>query len=361
MSDNQVLLRMRCLLEEHNADRFLLAASLITVGPVPVPPAPAPLPIAQDNLSALFASTVAQTLQASDTPQIIPILEAAFPEFSPGQARLVKSPFVALPETQLAKLQVLPQSPPSVAPTSGTELYYQRVAALKAGKTYTRLSTDIPSVWTKGNYQESLSKPTHEQWIQLLAQEAKAIAKGQGDNRLGILVGDSLSMWFPSQWLPGGQLWLNQGISGENSTQILNRLEAFSQARPDTIYVMAGTNDLRQGVSDQVILNNIRQIISRLRQNHPQAQVVVESILPTRLSAIPSERIRNLNQQIAEIAKLQGAGYLHLNPLFADSQGQMRQDLTTDGIHLSRRGYEVWQDALHYAESVMAVNRVAKK
>jgi lysophospholipase L1-like esterase len=279
----------------------------------------------------------------------------------------VESPVTAFQEaTQLVKnLQVLPLSQSSVSsPTSGTELYYQRFAALKAGKIYTRLpANSFQSFWTKetGKGELLLQKPTHEQWIRLLEQEAKAIAKGQGANRLGILVGDSLSLWFPSERLPGGQLWLNQGISGENSGQILNRLSAFSETRPDTIYVMAGTNDLRQGASDDVILGNIRQIVSRLRQNHPQAQVVVESILPTRLSSISSDRISYLNQQIAAIAKLQGAGYLNLNALFADSQGQMRQDLTTDGIHLSRRGYEVWQDALHYAESVMAVNRIAKK
>ena len=349
------------------SDRLLLAASLITVGPIPVPPPPIPLPIAPDNLSALFASTVAQTLQATDTHKIVPILDVALPEFSQPQPTPVESPVTALQgATQLVKnLQVLPLSQSSVSsPTSGTELYYQRFAALKAGKIYTRLpANSFQSFWTKetGKGELLLQKPTHEQWIRLLEQEAKAIAKGQGANRLGILVGDSLSLWFPSERLPGGQLWLNQGISGENSGQILNRLSAFSETRPDTIYVMAGTNDLRQGASDDVILGNIRQIVSRLRQNHPQAQVVVESILPTRLSSISSDRISYLNQQIAAIAKLQGAGYLNLNALFADSQGQMRQDLTTDGIHLSRRGYEVWQDALHYAESVMAVNRIAKK
>lgn len=335
------------------SDRLLLAASLISVGQASVPP-PAILPTVPDNLSVLFASTIAQTLQAN-TPQIVPISEQALPEFSQSSP---KSP-------SLVPLQLLknwqPQS--AVAPTSGTELYYQRVAALKLGKTYTRIAANnFQTVLAKQSGQV-LPKPTHEQWIRLLEQEAKAIAKGQGNNRLGILVGDSLSMWFPASGLPGGQLWLNQGISGENSGQILNRLSALSATQPNTIYVMAGTNDLRQGVSDQIILDNIREIVSQLRQNHPQSQIVMQSILPTRLGAIKVDttHISNLNKQIAAIAQQAGAGYLNLNPLFADSQGQMRQDLTTDGIHLSPRGYEVWQDALHYAESVMAVNRVAKK
>jgi len=123
---------------------------------------------------------------------------------------------------------------------------------------------------------------------------------------------------------------------------------------------LAGINDLRQGVADEVILRNIRQIVQRLRQNHPRAQVVVQSILPTRLSAIGNERIRNLNQQIAVIAQQEGAGYLNLHSLFTDEQGEMRSELTTDGIHLTHRGYEVWQEALQYAESVLAAKRVER-
>ncbi|HEY9725511.1 MAG TPA: GDSL-type esterase/lipase family protein [Chroococcales cyanobacterium] len=359
------------------SDPYLLAASLITAGgPIPVPPPPTLPPTLPNSFSALFASTATGVLQSAVTNKIVPILEIASPEFSQFQANAAEArqptasefipPVLTLPAAQAATeqvtdLQTLPKPQPIASRSiSGSQMYLQRLAALKAGKTYTRLKADsFQTVGLKGTSTDAmlLQQPTHEQWIRLLDLEAKAIAKGQGSNRLSILLGDSLSMWFPSEWLPYGQLWLNQGISGENTSQILKRLSAFSQTRPDTIYVMAGTNDLRQGVSDRVILNNLSQILRRLRQNHPQAKVVVQSILPMRLPAIPNERIRNLNQQIAIVARQQGAGYLNLNSLFADEQGEMRQELTTDGIHLTLRGYEVWQEALNYAESVLTASR----
>src|SRR5919199_5378824 len=361
------------------SDPYLLAASLISVGPISAPPPPA-LPLKPlDDLSTLIASTATKILDFVAPPQIFQIVKTISAEFTPPQTspaqwrtHPVSKPFtpILIPSDTLGateqetNLQALPKPQSTdLFPTSGSQLYLQRLAALKAGRLFTRLRADsFQSLWAKGGDSKAaaLPQPTHEQWKRLLEQEAKAVAKGQGFNRLAILLGDSLSLWFPSQRLPGAQLWLNQGISGENSGQILRRLSAFSQTRPDTIYVLAGINDLRQGVADQVILNNLRQIVRRLHLNHPKAQVIMQSILPTRLAAIPSERIRNLNQQIAVIAQQEKAGYLNLYTLFADGQGQMQQDLTTDGIHLTHRGYEVWQDALHYAEYSIAANRVAR-
>lgn len=312
---------------------YLLTASLLTANPLSVPPPPELPPNLPESLSALLTASATQTLQ----PLVTPNIEPASPEFSPPQSSTVEA--VSTPALRI--------------PTSGSQLYLQRLAALKAGKTYTRLSADSFYLdWANGTKQ-----PTHEQWKHLLAQEARAMAKGQGNNRLSILVGDSLSLWFPSQRLPQGQFWLNQGISGENTQQILQRLSAFSKTRPDTIYVMAGTNDLRQGFSDRAILDNIQQILRRLRQTHPQARVIVQSILPMRLSAIPNQRIQTLNQHIATIARQEGCNYLNLYPLFTDARDQLRQDLTTDGIHLTLRGYHVWQGALQYTDAVMVANR----
>jgi lysophospholipase L1-like esterase len=350
---------------------FLLSASLLTAGSISVPPPPVLPPNLTANFCALFATSTPQTLACITVPKIVPILEKIAAEFSPIEPHinliselitpLLPTPSLTPETTETpAEGKPLPQSQKTaITPVSGTQLYYQRLVALKTGKIYTRLPADsFQSFWAKNAGKKALlEKPTHQQWISILEQEAKAVAKGQGANHLAILLGDSLTMWFPSERLPGGKIWLNQGISGENSGQILNRLSAFSTTKPDIIYVLAGINDLRQGATDAVILDNLRQILRRLRLKHPNSLVVVQSILPTRLNEIPNERIRNLNEQISMVAQQEGAGYLNLHTLFADSQGKLRQELTTDGLHLTLRGYEVWQEALYYTESAIAANR----
>ncbi len=42
---------------------------------------------------------------------------------------------------------------------------------------------------------------------------------------------------------------------------------------------------------------------------------------------------------------------------FMDGQGVLRRDLTTDGLHLNARGYQVWQGVLQQADAQLAQAR----
>ncbi|NJO73160.1 MAG: hypothetical protein HC833_04935 [Leptolyngbyaceae cyanobacterium RM1_406_9] len=197
---------------------------------------------------------------------------------------------------------------------------------------------------------------TYQQWVNLLAQEAQAAAENPSD-RLTILVGDSLSLWFPSELLLSERAWLNQGISGETSAGLLRRLDLFRATKPETLFVMIGINDLIRGTSGETLLANHRLIMQSLKEQHPQAEIVVQSILPhgaeqavwegrSRLLEIPNSYIRELNQQLGAIALEEDVYYLDLHPLFTDTTGNLRPELSTDGLHLSPQGYLVWSSAL---------------
>jgi lysophospholipase L1-like esterase len=62
--------------------------------------------------------------------------------------------------------------------------------------------------------------------------------------------------------------------------------------------------------------------------------------------ACTSDRIRRINQSVASMASRQGGTYIDLQSTFSDRHSLLKQDLTTDGLHLSGRGYNVWQTAL---------------
>ena len=196
----------------------------------------------------------------------------------------------------------------------------------------------------------------YEQWVDLLAAEAQA-AVAINAPRQTILLGDSLTLWFPASMLPGRRTWLNQAISGESSGGLRNRLYLLDETTPEAVFIMVGINDLIWGGSEADLVYNVRMMINYLQQTHPDTRVVVQSILPhggeastwegrDRLLTIAPDRIREINDQIRLVAVETGAEYLNLYPLFATGEGYLRPDLTTDGLHLNENGYMVWRTAL---------------
>lgn len=344
------------------SDQSRLVAGLLTLIPLAAGSSSAQTATSQTALKDSFGldSAGIENFENNQLDLILkpaPIVSRAenlTPEFSIAVSSLTQlNPDLYLPA--VPQPTIIPQTQPhfdlnsyqlQIKPQSGAQLYQQRQAALRAGKLFTRLdSSSFQSQWLNASVQ-----PSHQQWQTLLAQEAKVMSQSQGRNHLNIMVGDSLTLWFPTQALTKDKFWLNQGISGEQTSHILHRIDAFAKTRPDRIYLMAGINDLRNGKSDYEILSNLRQIVKKLRQNHPQTEVIVQSILPTRLLNISHNRINQLNYHLQNIAQQQGAHYLDLSNLFTDTTGQLNPEYTTDGLHLSLQGYNAWHNALQQTE-----------
>ncbi|PZV17128.1 MAG: lysophospholipase [Leptolyngbya sp.] len=196
----------------------------------------------------------------------------------------------------------------------------------------------------------------YEQWVALLAAEAEAAVAIEAP-RQNILLGDSLTLWFPGSMLPGRKTWINQAISGENSGGLRDRLYLLDDTSPEAVFIMVGINDLIWGGSKADLVYNVRRMIDYLRQTHPEARVVVQSILPhggetatwegrDRLSTISPDLIRQVNDQLKLVAAETGVDFLNLYPLFVNGDGYLRPDFTTDGLHLNKNGYMVWRTAL---------------
>lgn len=199
-------------------------------------------------------------------------------------------------------------------------------------------------------------KLNYQQWVELLKQDAAAMVRRKPEH-LTVLLGDSLSLWFPGELMPGRRVWINQSISGEKTQGLLNRLDLLEDNEVEAVFLMIGINDLIWGKTDEEIISNYKEIVRRLKANHPNTQIVVQSVLPhggeqstwesrDKLMALPSDRIVAMNNTLKEIAANNDAYYLDLYPIFVTGDGHLRNDLTTDGLHLNRQGYLVWRSAI---------------
>jgi lysophospholipase L1-like esterase len=154
-----------------------------------------------------------------------------------------------------------------------------------------------------------------------------------------VMLGDSLTQAIEwSESFPELSI-VNRGINGDTSAGVLLRLSETEARRPGTVFVMIGINDLLQGVSEQAVADNCRQILQRLRSSG--IKVCIQSVLLPGQGLEPlGERVKVLNGLLSQLAEQSGSSYLDHNPALAP-EGFLRADLTYDGIHLNGEGCDL--------------------
>jgi lysophospholipase L1-like esterase len=161
-----------------------------------------------------------------------------------------------------------------------------------------------------------------------------------------VLLGDSITeagIW--NEWFPEHRT-LNRGIGWDTVGGVIARLDG-ALPDPRAVSLLIGTNDLTGlGRSRDVedIAEQMQDLVRRIRERAPGAALLVNSVMPR--SAWFAPRIRRLNEHYRTIAADAGATYVDLWPALADGDGQLRKELTTDGLHLTSAGYRAWVDVL---------------
>ena len=164
-----------------------------------------------------------------------------------------------------------------------------------------------------------------------------------------IFLGNSLTEMGPWRSLLEDSSVINRGIGGDVSFSILARLDDITVRKPSKLFIMAGINDLSKGIPESVIAGNYLKIIQELRKESPSTELYIQSVLPVNplISNFPSaynksREIQSLNGLLTKLSADQQIKYVNLYPLFIDPWGNLKEEYTTDGLHLGFKGYEVW-------------------
>lgn len=161
-----------------------------------------------------------------------------------------------------------------------------------------------------------------------------------------VLLGDSLSERHPAAHLRGRRV-VNMGISGDQGDHpeagMLRRVPMVARAHPAEVFVLVGINDLNNGKAPEEVARDQGRVIENLEQVVPQARLFIQSVLPTRgeFRHLLSGTIRT-NQLLRPLVENRGHTYVDLASEMRDADGQLREELTDDGVHLSPAGYDAW-------------------
>ena len=128
-------------------------------------------------------------------------------------------------------------------------------------------------------------------------------------------------------------------------------LDALAALDCGKIYIMLGINELGWN-GTETFRTQSTELIQRLQKDHPDAEIVIQSILPVSAKKdaegryVNNGRIKEYNQVWLELAEEFDVAYLNVAEGVAGEDGLLPSELCYDGVHLNKAGCQMWLDYL---------------
>lgn len=164
-----------------------------------------------------------------------------------------------------------------------------------------------------------------------------------------VFLGDSITQQW-DHYLPGtfadGRL-VNRGVGGETTRMMAQRLRSeMEDTGAKGLHLMGGLNDIAQNeglITVDAIQATLAAMIAAARELG--ARVWVASLTPAdrfpwNRAVAPGPAIAAINAWLAASADALGATFIDYHPVLATAAGGLQDRYGTDGVHLSRQGYE---------------------
>ncbi|MDE3195138.1 MAG: SGNH/GDSL hydrolase family protein [Acidobacteriota bacterium] len=182
--------------------------------------------------------------------------------------------------------------------------------------------------------------------------EANAKLPPPGPGPRIVFFGDSITdLWRLNEYFVGRD-FVNRGISGQTTLQMLGRfLQDVVALKPKAVLILAGTNDIARGIKAGEIEDNLAMMAELANANG--IKPLFASILPVSdyhkdaeghnemTRGRPPATIRQINGWIQDYCRREGFTYVDYFSAMVDATGQIPADLADDGLHPNSKGYRV--------------------
>jgi len=189
----------------------------------------------------------------------------------------------------------------------------------------------------------------HQNNLQVAAQgDAELLFMGDSitdfwRNPEGPFAGKAVQEKYFSQWKVA-----NYGIAGDTTQGVLYRLldGEGKGIKPRAIMLMIGTNNTARNSAAE-IAEGIGAVVLALQRDFPEAKILLLAVFPRGRASDPLRGvIADINSRIAKLADGQRVQYLDIGQKFLDADGNIPQDVMSDGLHPSAKGYDIWAQAV---------------
>ena len=167
-----------------------------------------------------------------------------------------------------------------------------------------------------------------------------------------VFIGASnIEHWDLKHYFPEFKV-VNRGIGEQISAQMLLRFyQDVVRLKPKVVVITAGSNDIKNRVPMEFTLEYIERMVRIARDN--DIKVILTTVTPVNntqegmLKLRPPEVIKELNNQIKNLAEKLRVRVCDFWYLLADHNGLMPYEYSYDGVHLNKKGYKILAEELN--------------
>jgi len=177
--------------------------------------------------------------------------------------------------------------------------------------------------------------------------DAMLAAPKPGEDRV-VFMGDSITEAWKLEHSFPGKPYINRGISGQTSPQMLVRFrQDVIDLKPKVVIIMTGTNDIMENTGPMTVEQSGESIASMADlATANKIRVVLCSVLPSSEFAWspglePAPRIVELNAWIKQYAAEKGYVYVDYYSAMKDEHGGLPPALSDDGVHPLPAGFAI--------------------
>lgn len=203
--------------------------------------------------------------------------------------------------------------------------------------------------WQSGAFWANVDQQLLVDFANLARYRTENLKLGSKDAHRVVFIGDSITEGWNLETSFPGKPYVNRGISGQTTSQILLRFRQDAiDLHPSVVVILAGTNDIAGNTGSTTlsqIEGNLESMAQLATANH--IAVVLCSVLPAvhypwhPQVPNPTGRITALNKWLQVHAAREHYVYVNYYSAMKDSSGALKHGLSTDGVHPLPAGYAV--------------------
>jgi lysophospholipase L1-like esterase len=162
-----------------------------------------------------------------------------------------------------------------------------------------------------------------------------------------VMLGNSITFGVNWNEFLGRSGVVNRGIPSDLLEGFLHRLEGIIQLHPAVVCIMGGINDLYEDIHPDTVFVRYRAVVDTLRKHGIVPIIQSTLFVSPRWKRYEKKNlaVAQLNDLLRAFADWERLEYLDLNAVLS-RDGVLQEEFTTDGVHLTPRGYELWRNAL---------------